>query len=369
MEDRAHRLIVALCAALLLIVGVAGCGGSASHTVVIRPPGSLCVYAGLPLVGPEAAAGAEVLEGMRTALVDARSRAGRYGVKLCGVGDDSNGAGLDPALAAKAAQLAVARPRAVAYIGDLEGEGTDTAGELLSAAGLAQLALSPVAARVPGAGGVTGAPNGIERSGPPSTALQLVPDSQQQAEVAVAAVRAHGCLRVRTVSGGSGDGRQLAALVRAAASAGGLVDARNNPQCLIYTGNGATEPSSSQTPASNHITELATVTACNSAWARTLTLPATNTYLCIAPEAAAPSQLPEAYGEAAMELILDAVRRLGPSADSREAVLRALRSTRSINTAIGPLSFARDGTVVVTHFELYEVGAGGGLHALESLAG
>ncbi len=169
-------------AAALLIAGLAGCG-SGSSGATERHFASLCVDAGLPLSGPEKAAGEGVLAGLRSQVPRTGLRIGGYRVRLCQVFDDAKGVVTHVRQAAESV-------RTIAYVGELSAGRAGMAETVLAQAGIALITpTGPVPTPV------TGPP--VASATTRSTALYLLPSTRTQADAVAALRKIHDCARRR----------------------------------------------------------------------------------------------------------------------------------------------------------------------------
>jgi branched-chain amino acid transport system substrate-binding protein len=159
-------------AALLLALVVAGCGIAGSAK--IEAP--VTVYVSLPLTGPHGTSGRDAADGARLALEQAGGKAGSIEVRAVYL-DDAKGRIWDPVAVGANARQAVQDSSAAAYIGELDSEPTRASVPITNDAGLVQVS--------PGAGGVdltqpaAGYPDSPDRyrpSGSPSFARTVPAD-------------------------------------------------------------------------------------------------------------------------------------------------------------------------------------------------
>jgi hypothetical protein len=128
-------------AALLLALGVAGCGITGSAKI----DAPVTVYVSLPLTGPHGVSGSDAADGARLALEQAGGKAGSIQVHATYL-DDAKGKIWDPVAVGANARQAVQDSSAAAYIGELDSEPTRASVPITNDAGLVQVS--------PGAGGV-----------------------------------------------------------------------------------------------------------------------------------------------------------------------------------------------------------------------
>src|SRR4051794_5238136 len=131
--------------AAAIVAGLTGCSSSGSG---IQAGERVDVYVSMPLHGPEAANGRDVVDGARLALADAHGKVGDLAVRATYL-DDTPGrehAGWSPAVAAANARKASQDSAAIAYIGDFDSGATRFSLPITNEAHLLQV--SPAASAV-----------------------------------------------------------------------------------------------------------------------------------------------------------------------------------------------------------------------------
>ena len=118
------RLVTAAAVLIGLAAGLAGCASGGSG---LEPGEHVNVYVSMPLRGPEAASGRDIVDGARLALADANDKAGELRVDAVYLDDtsgDGSGSGWSPATAAANARRASLDSAAIAYVGDFDSGAT-----------------------------------------------------------------------------------------------------------------------------------------------------------------------------------------------------------------------------------------------------
>jgi branched-chain amino acid transport system substrate-binding protein len=129
-----------LVAIALTGAAAAGCGGVSASGASEATGNQLVIYSSVPLHGPSAAVGEEIVDGERLALADAGGRAGRFRVGYFSLDDCNPSTGeLDPGVTAANAKMAAADTSTIAYLGELGSAGTAVSLPLINAAGILQV--------------------------------------------------------------------------------------------------------------------------------------------------------------------------------------------------------------------------------------
>lgn len=224
---RARALALAAC--LLVLAGCGGGGGSQAGQAR-RGSRVVDIYSSLPLSGPLASDGRELVRGMRLALLQAGARAGGFQVRFISLDDARNDGAFSPEAIAANAHRASTDPEAVLYIGEFSSAATEIAMPMLNTGGLGQI--SP-AATYPGLtvsdpGSRPGEP---ERYFPTSsrTFVRIVPRDTQEAGAALAAMRHDGCSQLAILRPPMGYGARFAALLEYQRASFGMSAAGSSP--------------------------------------------------------------------------------------------------------------------------------------------
>src|SRR5436190_17359231 len=181
--------------ALVVVLVAAGC---ASGGTGIQAGSSVNVYVSMPLHGPEAANGRDVVDGARLALADAGGKVGELAVRArylddtSGMGPNANWSG---AVAAANARKAAQDSAAIAYIGDFDSGATRFSLPITNEAHLLQV--SPAASAVdlvqPYLGAGDQIPD-VQRTGE-RTFGRVIPSDEVQGEAAAAWAKRRGLHR------------------------------------------------------------------------------------------------------------------------------------------------------------------------------
>lgn len=228
--------------ALMLAAALAagGCGGGDRLRPQAIPGRELHVYTSLPLQGYLAARGRDVLAAEQLALAQARGRARRFRVKLVPLDDSTRDAGRwDPNQVSANARRAMADPRTIAYVGEL-----DTGASAVSIPASDQkgvLQVSPA----DGLAGLTrkeGATRGEPEKyypDPRRNFVRVIPPDNRQGAALAAYMKELGATRLYVVNDGGGYGVALAEAVAVDAQAlgiGAVADETITPQGADYAG-------------------------------------------------------------------------------------------------------------------------------------
>ena len=209
MSARLAPLVALACAVLL-----SGCFGNddkAASRLPIRGH-VLTVYSSRPTEGPSAPIGRAVAAGERQALADARSRAGRYRIRLIELSASKPNAGnWDPGQVNENAKRAADDRRAIAYLGELNLGASAVSVPVTNDRGLLQVSpgdgLASLTEQPPRSAA------GPERYYPSGrrTFLRLVPDDEVQARLMADRLAALGVERPALIVGTGVYARELAA--------------------------------------------------------------------------------------------------------------------------------------------------------------
>jgi branched-chain amino acid transport system substrate-binding protein len=396
--------MVAICA---LTVGACGGSGSRAATAATHAgPQFVDIYSSLPMHGPAASEASALENGIRLALGQAGGRAGRFVVRYRALDDSAGPAGWDARQTAANARITAADPLAVFYIGEFDDAASEVSMPILNEAGVPQV--SPANTYV---GLTTGAPGSDSDKSPyaPSgtrTYLRIVPSDSIEGAADLEAMQQARCTTATLVDDGEPYGAGLAQLIEAQRSYyrvdltsdtslnplatsfrtfAARIDA-HRPDCVLLAGI-ASKAAVQMTEDIHLALPTARIFApgslCTSAWTNpkdggvpaavdpliectAVTLspaayPGGKAFLA-AYKAAYRVSDPSPYailGYEAMSLGLSTIARLGPSGDSKPAVLRALFSTTDRHSVIGTYGFDRDGDTTLRTYGLYKVGRSG----------
>ncbi|HTU29313.1 MAG TPA: ABC transporter substrate-binding protein [Solirubrobacteraceae bacterium] len=402
----------ALAAATLTFAGLAGltlcgCGGSTSRGARISG-GRLVVYTGLPLLGPTAASGRAVLRGERMALAAVHGRVGRYRIVLRALDDATRASrGWNPGQTDTIATHAARDDRTIGYIGDLNSGASAVSLPILNRAHIPQV--SPLATAV----GLTRAgpeasPGEPERYYPARTRTfaRVVPSDLVQSAVQARIQRAAGCDRVMVLYDAEFDGRDGASSYEVAARRAGLriigaeqVDTNPaglrslaarleqlEPDCVLLSAldqDGAAALADTTVEAVPSALVFVTASAAEPGFVSSrggvevgddsqLTItsptlgyrdypPAGRRFLRAFDRRYGSGAMQGIWGEAAMSLLLDAIRRAGDGGRhdvTRARVMRAILTTRDEHSVLGTYSITRSGDTTLRRYGVYHVAGG-----------
>jgi len=305
---------------LTLAAALAGCGDRASITGGGRVAGQiLTVYTLLPREGPRAQAAADMVRGAKLALAQAGGRVGALTVQFA-TADEPVGAGgeVDEEAVATAVEEVVRDTGTIAVIGDLDARTARVSVPLLNAVGVLHLS--------PGTGAT-----GFAQPAREPTFVSLVPSDAAQA--AALARRAAG--RVAVEAEGTQAAQALAEAVRA--RLGGTVATRR-ADTVVYAGSdpvnarGVVEGVLAENRRARVLLpqELATTDLARTLGPRVRALTAVPGTVPPGFAATFPGATPGPFVQAgweAMRVVLAALRRAGPEATTRRAVVDAVLAT------------------------------------------
>jgi branched-chain amino acid transport system substrate-binding protein len=215
------RRLAGLSLALALIaLGTAGCGqdpGVEENRII---GDSLTIYSSLPLTGPLAAVGRDIVRAEKLALSDAGGRAGDYNVSFVSLDSaDPETGGWDPGRVASNARRAVQTPNTIAYLGELEAGASAVSLPILNEGGILQVSPRDTFGGLTRPGG-RGEPDKYYPSGVRNFA-RVVPAGDRQPQMLIDLMRGHGVRRLLVADDRKLSGASLAdSVARAAENAG-----------------------------------------------------------------------------------------------------------------------------------------------------
>jgi branched-chain amino acid transport system substrate-binding protein len=354
--------------ALLATALIAAFAGCASGGPGIQEGSRVDVYVSMPLHGPEAADGRDVVDGAHLALARADSKVGELAVRAIYL-DDTSGKGWSGAVAAANARKAAQDSAAIAYIGDFDSGATRFSLPVTNEAHLLQV--SPAASAVdlvqPYLGAGDQVPEEVQPTGD-RTFGHVIPSDEAQAQAGANWAKRLGMHRVGIVSGCGAFSDTMQAAFRQAA--GALTITHRADDLLYYAGTTECEPASLfQTfPGPIMASDALLVPGALRQQPQSLR------YLTSAAED--PSQLPPegqrflrefrdryhrepgryaAYGYEAMAVVLDSIRRAGDSGDDRDSVVDAFFDTTDRRSVLGTYSIDEVGNTTLDRLAGYRV--------------
>ncbi len=368
MIPRAAR--IALAAVVLVVVGGAtpGCEAPGSG---IQPGEQVTVYVSMPLRGPEAFEGRDVVRGARLALADAQGRVGELGVRAAYLDDTSGGgsrARWSQAVAAANARDAAEDSSAIAFLGDFASGATRASLPITNEARMLQVSPASTAVDLvqPFLGAGDQIPEEVQTTGE-RTFGRVIPSDAVQAEAAAGWTMRLGARRVGTVSDGSEFGQTMVRAFRQSLPRARLTPSRPD---LLYYGGGP-----ERMPASLVQSFTGTVMASDAL----LPHGSSEAGVLVTSAAQDPSQLPPAgqrfvraftgrygrepgryaaYGYEGMAVVLDSIRRAGDQGDDRDAVVDAFFETQGRDSVLGTYSIDEVGDTTLGRLAGYRLANG-----------
>jgi len=388
--------VTRIAAATTMIAALALAGaGCATPGSGIQAGEHVTIYVSMPLHGPEAVEGREVVSGAKLALADARGKVGQLAVRAVYL-DDTAGRGArarwSQAAAAANARQASEDSTAIAYLGDFDSGATRASLPVTNQARMLQV--SPASAAVdlvqPFLGAGDELPEDVQPTGE-RTFGRVVPSDEVQAEAAAAWAKRLGARSVAAVSDGSQFGDTMVTAFRQAAT--GLLRTGSGRADLLYYGGTAVDapaavkrdlaPCSRQTLITSDAMFGATL------FRRiprgTVSCPlipageASSHGVLVTSAAEDPAQLPTAgqrfvrafggryrrapgryaaYGYEAMAVALDSIRRAGDRGDDRDSVVNAFFDTQNRNSVLGTYSIDEVGNTTLDRLAGYRLSNG-----------
>jgi branched-chain amino acid transport system substrate-binding protein len=349
----------------LVVVGclTSGCATSGSG---IQAGERVTVYVSMPLRGPGAPDGRDVVRGARLALSDANGRAGKLGVRAVYL-DDTDGRGArarwSQAVTAANARAAAEDSSAIAYLGDLDSGATRASLPVTNEARMLQV--SPASSAIdlvqPFLGAGDQFPDEIQATGE-RTFGRVIPSDEVQAEAGAVWAKRLGARQVGTVSDGSEFGQTMVRAFRESFPGDRFTRSRHN---FLYYGGGP----------ERMLVSIGSFPGMVIASDALLGAPS-ELGLLVTSAAQDPSQLPAAgqrfarafarrygrqpgryaaYGYEAMAVVLDSIRRAGDQGDDREAVVDAFFETRDRSSVLGTYSIDEVGNTTLDRLAGYRL--------------
>ena len=377
-----------------------GCATSGSG---IQAGEHVTVYVSMPLRGPAAVEGRDVVRAAKLALADAQGRAGKLEVRAVYL-DDTGGRGArarwSQAAAAANARAAAEDSSAIAYLGDFDSGATRASLPITNEARMLQV--SPASSAVdlvqPFLGAGDQVPEEVQATGE-RTFGRVIPSDAVQAEAGAVWARRLGVRRMGTVSDGSEFGRTMVSAFRQSLPGSRLTRRPDDlpahaPFYYGGTPNDAPARVSRLIKAScPHPALIGSDALLGSSLLRpvqaepfaclAIAVPRPRgTYITAA--AQDPSQLPPtgqrfvkafaqrygrqpgryaAYGYEAMAVVLDSIRRAGDAGDDRDAVVDAFFETQDRDSVLGTYSIDEVGDTTLGRLAGFRLASGRPLFA------
>jgi branched-chain amino acid transport system substrate-binding protein len=362
-------------------VWLAGCASGGSG---VESGERVHVYVSMPLHGPNAANGRDVVDGARLALADAEGKAGVLEVRATYL-DDASGTGADagwsPAAAADNARRATEDSAAIAYIGDFDSGATRFSLPITNEAHLLQV--SPASAAVDLVQPFLGAGDQVPEEMQPTgerTFGRVIPSDEVQARAGAIWAQRLGSTGVMVIRGHSKYDEVVGAAFREEAGSLGL----------RMAGSGEELPGSSTFDLAYAAIEssdrLGALPAISRVMGTDALLPPLHPavladgrqprQLLLTSAAQDPSQLPSsgqrfirdfreryrrqpgryaAYGYEAMAVVLDSIERAGDAGDDRDAVIDAFFETTDRRSILGTYSIDDVGNTTLNRLAGYRL--------------
>jgi branched-chain amino acid transport system substrate-binding protein len=360
---------------------LAGCASAGSG---VEPGERVDVYVSMPLHGPNATDGHDVVDAARMALADAGGKAGVLDVRVTYLDDTSGtgpGAGWSPAAAAANARQASQDSAAIAYIGDFDSGASRFSLPITNEAHILQV--SPASAAVdlvqPYLGAGDQVPDRVQPTGE-RTFGRVIPSDEAQAQAgAVWAKRLHSS-GVMLLRGRSQYDDVMATAFREEARSRGVRIAGSGEKLpgastgdLAYAAVESSDRPGVLPVVPRIMGTDALLSPSIPPWLDTGRLPREVRLTAAAQD---PSQLPAsgqrflrafrkrydrkpgpyaAYGYEAMAVVLDSIRRAGDSGDDRDAVIDAFFDTTDRASILGTYSIDEVGNTTLNRLAGYEV--------------
>jgi branched-chain amino acid transport system substrate-binding protein len=362
--SRSTALIAA--PALVLAIATSGCATSGEG---IHPGETVTVHMSMPLRGPEAPDGQDVVDGAKLALRDADGRAGELEVKLVPLDDTAPNQVWSQAQAAANARRATEDSTSIAYIGDFDSGATRSSLPITNEAHLLQV--SPAASAVDLAQPFLGAGDQIPEQVQPTgdrTFGRVIPSDEVQAQAGAAWAKRLGAKRPTVLRCGSPYSRIIGSAFATEARRLGLQVAKQG------TLNDLEYLTADRLGACFTIHRAGTLVMGTDALLINGAEGARPEFITSAAED--PSQLPPAgqrfvrdfhdrygrepgryaaYGYEAMAVVLDSIRRAGDSGTDRQAVIDQFLATTDRDSILGTYSIDEVGNTTLDRLAGYAV--------------
>ena len=374
-------VVVGFIAAVALAAALGGCFSSGSG---IQAGERVDVYVSMPLHGPQARNGRDVVDAARLALADAHGMAGQLRIRARYM-DDTSGHGAEarwsPATAASNARRASQDSAAIAYIGDFDSGATRFSLPITNEAHILQV--SPASSAVDLVQPFLGAGDQIPEEVQPTgqrTFGRVIPSDEAQADAGAIWAKRLRSKGVIVVSGKTRYDRVMASAFRDQAAAIGLRIAKPGrpPERGAVSDLGYAAIETSDRGRLGVVRALPRVLVTDALLAnssRVLTGPQPGRVLITA-SAQDPRQLPPAgqrflrafrkrygrtpgpyaaYGYEAMAVVLDSIRRAGDSGDERDSVVNAFFDTADRRSVLGTYSIDEIGNTTLDRLAGYRL--------------
>ena len=391
------------CSLAVAVMAIAACGSSSSGGNTID------IYSSLPLQGASSAQTIPMVNGIKLALSQAGSKAGKFTVKYTSLDDSTASAGKwDPAQCAANARKVAVDSKAVFYIGEFNSGCSKISIPILNSAGIPQLSPANTypGLTIGGPGTVSGEPQKYYPTGK-RTYLRIVPVDSIQAAADLIAMKQAGCTKVAvandkevyglglatliglekgfygvSVTGNTGidptapNFRSYAQTVKAQGAdcfffagivSNGAVQITKDvnaaiPKAKIFGGDGVCTDSYTAASKGGVPASIAPLLECTVATLNLKSYPGGANPFIPAYQAAYGTANPDPYaiyGYEAMKLGLDTIAGLGSKGKDKSAVLAALFATKNRSSVLGTYGFNANGDTSLKTYGLYKVDSKG----------
>jgi branched-chain amino acid transport system substrate-binding protein len=384
------------------VMAVAACGSSSGGGNTID------IYSSLPLQGASSAQTIPMVNGIRLALSEAGSKAGKFTVKYTALDDSTASAGKwDPAQCAANARKVAVDSKAVYYIGEFNSGCSKISIPILNPSGVPQLSPANTypGLTIGGPGTVPGEPTKYYPTGK-RTYMRIVPVDSIQAAADLIAMKQAGCTKVAvandkevyglglatllglekgfygvTTTGNTGidptapNFRSYAQTVKsqgadcfffAGIASNGAVQITKDinaavPKAKIFGGDGVCTDSYTGASKGGVPASIDPLIECTVATLNLPGYPGGQQFLAAykAKYGAANPDPYAIYGYEAMKLGLDTITGLGAKGNDKASVLAALFATKSRSSVLGTYGFNDKGDTSLKTYGLYKVDSKG----------
>jgi len=399
---RAGTVRMAVAAAVVVAAGVGGVASSSAKSARAAGGSVVDFYSSLPLSGSSSAQTKPAVNGMMLALKQAGYKAGHYSIKFTSLNDATAAAGQwTPEQTSADARKAATDPKAVYYMGEFNSGASEVSMPILNRAGIAQD--SPANTYV----GLTASLKGVTAKGEPGiyfpsgkrTYTRIVPLDTIQGAADLDALKLAGCKKMAIFDDTQAYGAGLAAVLKDTASMYGItvvkVDAnaqvqsdynsvaqqfaQAGAQCVEVSATtasvGGTALVSAVHSALPHATILGPDGMCTSAWVTDTNVLCTVATLDMKAYPGGKSFLAaykkmygvanpdpySIYGYESAELGINALKHVKAGLSGKAlqaAVVKALFSTKNLNSVLGKFSINSAGDTTLTSYGLYKLAPG-----------
>ena len=391
----------------LVALAAAGCS-SISSNAGSSSGNTVDIYSSLPMQGSSSAQTLPMVNGIKLALAEANSTAGKFKVKYIELDDSTAAAGKwDPTQTAANARQAATDPNAVYYIGEFNSGASEVSIPILNQAGVAQV--SPANTYVGLTTSLPGSAAGEPRKYYPSGTrnyLRIVPIDSIQAASDLMAMKQAGCTKVAVANDKEAYGSGLATLLELEKGMYGVTIASNTgvdptapnfrsyastiasqgancfffagivsngavqitkdvnaalPSAKIFGGDGVCTSSFTAAAQGGVPASLDKLIECTVATQNLSAYPGGKNFLSAYKSAYGNAHpYPYAiYGYEAMQLGPKTIASLGDNGGSKSDVLKSLFALKASSSVLGTFGFNKDGDTTLKSYGVYKVGTSG----------